>query len=318
MLCPAPAGGTAGPARPAGPLVLLGPTASGKTAVSLEVARRLPGAEIVVVDSMQVYRGMDIGTAKPTSAERAAVPHHLVDLVEPHEEFTVSDFQDAARAALVGIAARGGIAVVVAGTGLYLRALLDGLDLPGRYPGVRAGLDAEPDTVALHRRLAALDPLAATRMEPTNRRRVVRALEVCIGSGRRFSSFGPGLATYPEVAFHQVGLSWDRAVLDRRIEARYRHQLAAGFLEEVRALHGGAEPLSRTARQALGYKELLDHVAGDMPFDEALDLALRRTRRFARRQERWFRRDPRAHWVPGGDNPVEVAERVLRDWRGCD
>jgi tRNA dimethylallyltransferase len=300
------------------PLVLLGPTASGKTALSLEIARRDPEVEIVVVDSMQVYRGMDVGTAKPTPAERAAVPHHLLDLVDPGDEFTVGDFQVAARQVLDDLTARGRRPVLVAGTGLYLRAVLDGLTLPGRYPEVRAELDATADTVELHERLRALDPLAASRMEPSNRRRVVRALEVCIGSGRPFSSYGPGLTDYRPTPFHQVGLSWPRDELDRRIEQRYQQQLADGFLDEVRALHAGPV-VSRTAAQALGYKELHEHVAGRAGLDEALALAVARTRRFARRQERWFRRDPRVGWLAMGGlgNPMEAADAVLRDWPEC-
>ncbi len=303
------------------PLVILGPTASGKTALSLALAQRVEGVEIVVVDSMQVYRGMDVGTAKPTRAEQAVAPHHLIGLVDPDEDFTVGQYQDAARRVLDDIAGRGGRAVLVAGTGLYLRAVLDGLDLPGQFPEVRAALEAEPDTAVLHRRLVALDPLAASRMEPTNHRRIVRALEVGLGSGALFSSFGPGLGTYAPVPFHQVGLRWDRAALDRRIEARYRQQVADGFLDEVATLLARPGGMSRTARQALGYKELADHLEGRASFDEALDLAVRRTRRFARRQERWFRRDPRVSWldvgVDGAENSTALADRVLRDWCRC-
>src|SRR5688500_12652233 len=159
----------------------------------MEVARRLPDVELVSVDSMQVYRGMDVGTAKPTPAEQAEVRHHLVDVADPWEDWSVSRFQAAAREVLADVEARGRRALLVGGTGLYLRAVTDSLDVPGQWPDVRAELEAEPDTVALHGRLAELDPVAATRMEPTNRRRVVRALEVTLGSGRPFSSFGPGL-----------------------------------------------------------------------------------------------------------------------------
>ncbi len=177
---------------------------------------------------MQVYRGMDIGTAKPSAAEQAEVPHHLIDLVDPSEEFTVSQFQAASRVALADIAGRGRRAVAGRGTGLYLRAVVDDLELPGRYPEVRAELEAEPDTVALHARLADLDPVAAGRMEPTNRRRVVRALEVTIGSGRPFSSFGPGLEAYPPSPYPVIGLRMDRDELDRRIEARVRPSWPTG------------------------------------------------------------------------------------------
>lgn len=271
--------------------------------------------EIVSVDSMQVYRGMDVGTAKPGAAEREEVRYHLVDLADPGDEFTVAMFRDAARAALRGIEARGHRALLVGGTGLYLRAVVDELDLPGRYPDVRADLEAEPDTVVLHARLAALDPQAAARMEPTNRRRVVRALEVTVGSGRPFSSYGPGLAAYPPTPFRLVGLRVDRAELDHRIAARLRAQLAAGFLDEVRVLRARPEGLSRTAAQALGYRELGLHLEGRLSLDEAVELAVTRTRQFARRQERWFRRDPRIGWIEAGDghNVLRQLDERLRD-----
>jgi tRNA dimethylallyltransferase len=296
-------------------LAIVGPTASGKSTVAHEVARRLGRAEIVTVDSMQVYRGMDIGTAKPAPALRAEVPHHLLDVVDPWDEYDVTRFGADVAAALADIAARGATALLVGGTGLYLRAALGEVAAPGQYPDVRAELDAEPDTAALHRRLAQLDPVAAGRMEPSNRRRVVRALEVCVGSGHPFSSYGPGLAVYPPTRVRLFGLRPSRAALDRRIVARYREQLAAGFLDEVRALAAAPRPLSRTAAQALGYRELLDHLAGAGPLDEAVDRAVVRTRQFARRQERWFRRDPRIRWLdlPGDDPDPGAAVPVIVD-----
>ena len=288
--------------------MIVGPTASGKSDLAMGVARLAGGAEIVALDSMQVYRGMDIGTATPTAAEQAEVPHHLIDLVDPSEEFAVAELQARARAVVREIRDRNAVPVLVGGTGLYVRAVIDDLRIPGRYPEVRVELEAEPDTEALHRRLAALDPVAAGRMEPSNRRRIVRALEVAIGSGEPFSSYGPGLGHYPPTPFVQVGLRWDRDRLDERIAARYQRQLAGGFLNEVRAL--SVRSMSRTASQALGYKELLRHVQGEMTLDEALDLAVVRTRRFARRQERWFRRDPRIHWL---DTPTSPAD-IMRAW----
>lgn len=266
---------------------------------------------------MQVYRGMDIGTAKPTAAEQAEIRHHLIDLVDPSEEYDLATFARNVRTTLADITARERRAVLVGGTGLYLRAAIDDLDLPGRYPGVRADLEREEDTEALHRRLADLDPVAASRMEPTNRRRIVRALEVTIGSGRAFSSYGPGLTDYPPTATKQLGVRLPREVVDERIEARYRAQLDAGFLDEVRALAQHPGGLSRTAAQALGYKELLAHVAGECSLDEAVALAVTRTRQFARRQERWFRRDPRIVWFdpPAGDerNPMALLPALLED-----
>lgn len=296
------------------PLALVGSTASGKSELAMALARRLGDVEIVMVDSMAVYRGMDIGTAKPTPRERAEVPHHLIDLVEPSCPFTVADFQAAAQRAPGEIAARGRRPLLVAGTGLYLRAVIDGLDLPGRYDDVRAHLEAEPDTAALHRRLAEVDPRAASRIEAANRRRIVRALEVCLGSGRPFSSFGPGLDAYPPVPYRQVGLSWPRTVLDERIRHRYRLQLDAGFVEEVRALLARPGGLSHTARQALGYRELIDHVEAATPLCACVDLAVRRTRRFARRQERWFRRDPRITWLTVREDPIELLETLEAQW----
>ncbi|MDY7103402.1 MAG: tRNA (adenosine(37)-N6)-dimethylallyltransferase MiaA [Actinomycetota bacterium] len=313
------------------PLVVVGPTASGKSALALELARRT-GAEIVSVDSMSVYRGMDIGTAKPTAAERATVAHHLVDIVDPSVEFTVGEFQRACTTVLDDLRRRGRPAVLVGGTGLYVRAVVDDLSIPGRFPDVRAQLEAEPDTAALHDRLAQLDPLAATRMEPSNRRRVVRALEVTLGSGRPFSAFGPGLEQYPPRPFRLVGLRMARDVLDARIAARLEAQLAAGWLDEVRALRARPGGLSRTAAEALGYRELGAHLDGHATYDEAVAETLRRTRRFARRQERWFRRDPRITWfdvggagpvaddcpgADGDDNSLVVVDELLRDWAPC-
>jgi tRNA dimethylallyltransferase len=266
---------------------------------------------------MQVYRGMDIGTAKATPAERGEVSHHLLDLVDPSEEFSLARFQPAARAALASIEARGHRAVLVGGTGLYVRAVVDDLALPGRFPEVRASIDADPDTASLHRRLAELDPVAAARMEPTNRRRVVRALEVTLGSGRPFSSFGPGLGSYPPSPLAQVGLRLPLEVLDARIDRRFHAMLDAGLLEEVRALLRRPGGLSRTARQALGYRELADHLEGRCRLDEAADEAVRRTRRFARRQLRWFRRDPRIAWLDAGENPLALASRLLGDCLQC-
>ena len=330
------------------PLVIVGPTAAGKSALALELARRASDAapasragslELVSVDSMQVYRGMDIGTAKPTAAEQTEVPHHLIDLVDPAERFTVVDYATAFEAAIAHIAGRDAIPLLVGGTGLYLRAVIDGLRPPPEFADIAADLEAEatatseaaagqdacavgvgipeasaahrsaPGAAVLHGRLAELDPLAASRMEPTNLRRIVRALSVCLGTGRPFSSFGPGLLTYPEVPFRLVGIETDRDTLDARIADRYRQQMEHGFLDEVQSLMSA--PLSRTAAQALGYKELRVHLAGECSLDEALAAAIARTRRFARRQERWFARDPRITWIPHG-SVSDMADRVAQ------
>ena len=260
---------------------------------------------------MQVYREMDIGTDKPSAAVQAEVPHHLIDVADPSEDYSLTRFQAAARQARADIADRCRTAVLVGGTGLYHRAVVDELEIPGRYPETTASLENEPDTEALHRRLAELDPLAASRMEPTNRRRIMRALEVTLGSGRPFSSYGPGLGQYPPCDIAQIGLSLSRAEIDRRIEQRYHQQMEAGFLAEVEALANRRPPLSRTASQALGYRELLGHVNGEMSLDEAVALAVARTRKFARRQERWFRRDPRIVWLDADGDAEALADEAL-------
>ncbi|MGI8663937.1 MAG: tRNA (adenosine(37)-N6)-dimethylallyltransferase MiaA [Acidimicrobiales bacterium] len=297
-------------------IAIVGATATGKSAIAIELARRVAGIELVSVDSMQVYRGMDIGTAKPTAAEQAEVVHHLIDLTDPDDDYTVTRFQDAFRSAITAIEGRGNRALLVGGTALYLRAAIDDLTIPAQHPDVRAQLEAEPDTAALHTRLAELDPAAAARMEPSNRRRIVRALEVTIGSGRPFSSYGPGLDAYPDSPFTLVGVSMAPAVGATRIEERYEAQLAAGFLEEVRALAARPAGLSRTARQALGYRELLRHVEHGEPLDACLEEAVRRTRHMARRQRAWFRRDPRITWLDAHDNPVAAITALIGSTTG--
>jgi tRNA dimethylallyltransferase len=298
------------------PLAIVGTTASGKSSLAMELARHRGDVELVSADSMQVYRGMDIGTAKPTAAEQAEVRHHVIDLVDPWEPFEVHSFQRAVAGALADIADRGRRAVLVGGTGLYLQAVIDGFEIPGRFPAVASELDAEDDTAALHARLVELDPLAASRMEPSNRRRIVRALEVTLGSGRPFSSYGPGVGTRAESPILQVGIRLPQEVVADRIAARYARQVADGFLAEVEHLADGP-PLSHTAAQALGYRELLRHVvavrAGEAAptFDEALDEAVRRTRAFARRQRAWFRRDPRITWLEADLDPTDRTTDLL-------
>lgn len=303
---------------PAHPLVIVGPTASGKSALAMAIVDRLRttgvGAEIISGDSMQVYRHMDIGTAKPTAAELSEVPHHLIDVVDPSEEFSVARFVTLATEALDSIAQRGNAALIVGGTGMYVQSLVDRSDIPGRYPDVRAALETEPDTAALHQRLVDLDPIAAGRMDPSNRRRIVRALEVTLGAGVPFSTFGPGMDAYPPTPWTLVGIDVDRDVLTARIADRFARQLDAGFLDEVLALVQRTPPPSRTAMQALGYKELAEHVAGNIPLDEAVDRAVVRTRKFAVRQIRWFRRDPRIEWFTYTEDPVELVGAVIGHW----
>jgi tRNA dimethylallyltransferase len=282
-------------------LALVGPTAAGKSALALDLVRARPGMfEIVSADSMQVYRGMDIGTAKPSPAEQAEVPHHLLDVADPSEEFTVARFQVLARAAIADIEGRGRRALLVGGTGLYVRAVVDDLTIPGQWPDTRDALEAEVATTgpeALHARLVTLDPVAAARIEPGNTRRLVRALEVTLASGRPFSAWGPGLEAHGPSPFRLIGVAVPPDELRRRIDARFDAQLAAGLVDEVRALAAHPSGLSRTARQAIGYRELLAHVEGALALDEAVELAVTRTRQLARRQRAWFRRDPRIDWI---------------------
>ena len=277
--------------------------------VARQMGERGIGVDLVSVDSMQVYRGMDIGTAKPTAAERREVAHHCIDLVDADRDFTVADFRAAHASALASIAAAGRRAILVGGTGLYHRVVIDDFDLPGEFPGVRTELEREVDTPALHRRLLELDPDAAAKMEPTNRRRVVRALEVTLGSGRPFSSFGPGVDHYPPTPVAQVGLRWPRPVVADRIERRVHRMLADGLVAEVAGLH--ERGLSRTAGQALGYKEIIAVLDGEMSEDEAVDMIITRTRQFAVRQERWFRRDPRVRWIDVEADPVAECSPIV-------
>jgi len=328
-------------------VALVGPTASGKSEVALAVVRAVRAAhgaaqgvphraadvELVSVDSMAVYRGMDLGTTTPPPEVRVEVRYHLIDLVDPDEEFTVTRFQAAARQAMDGVAARGNRALLVGGTGLYLRALTDDLEFPGRFPDVADGLWSELEgagavgsparseaAASLHRRLCRLDDAAAARIGPANERRIVRALEVTVGSGRPFSSFGPGLERYPPSPMALVGLRPDLEETDRRIGERFDRLMQAGLLDEVRALADRPAGLSRTARQALGYRELLSHVERGVPLDECVDEAVRRTRQFARRQWAWFRRDPRIEWVDADRDPVAVVVDLLHrptaPWNG--
>ncbi|MFI5036505.1 MAG: tRNA (adenosine(37)-N6)-dimethylallyltransferase MiaA [Acidimicrobiales bacterium] len=288
---------------------LVGPTASGKSALAHGVGVELGDVEILCVDAMTVYREMDLATAKPTRAQRAEVPYHLLDLVDPGEEYTVAQFQRAARSAVTEIAARGHRLLYVGGTGLYGRAVLDDLDIPGVYPETRAALEARAgDSHALYEELIARDPLAASRMEPTNARRVLRALEVTLGSGRPFSSYGAGLRTYPSARVTQVGLRVPLVDLDRRVEARFRAWLDEGLVGEVAALAARPGGLSRTARQAVGYRELLRHVEEGEALEECVAAALTASRRLARRQRSWFERDPRIEWF---DDVGAARRRVL-------
>lgn len=295
-------------------VVVLGPTASGKSAVAMHVASVLGDVDIVAVDAMQVYRRMNIGTAKPTRADQALVAHHCLDLVEPSERFTATQFQQEAAVALDSIAVSQRRAILVGGTGLYLTAVIDELVFPGEWPDIRAELESNPDTAEMYARLVVLDSVAAARIDPNNRRRIVRALEVCLGSGGRFSDAGPGTATFPDNGVVQVGIRWTREALARRIAVRVDQMLAEGLVEEVRSLLAESLPLSRTAAQALGYKEMIDHLEGRGSLADARDEIILRTTQFAVRQERWYRRDPRIRWIDvTGDDPVGAVSPAVFD-----
>ncbi len=301
-------------------LAIVGPTASGKSALALGVARAFGDVEIVSVDSMQVYRGLDIGTAKATPAERAEVPHHLIDVVDPGEEWSVARFQLEARAAVADIERRGRRALLVGGTGLYVQAVVDPLTFPPEDRVTRAEILAEAATpaglAAAYEELVRLDPVAAAGIEPGNVRRIARALEVIRATGRPFSSFGNGVQEFGPTVFpvRVAGVWLARPVLATRIEQRFARMRHDGLVDEVLAL-AGAGTLSRTARQAIGYQEVLAHLSGEEPsLEAALDAAVARTRRFARRQRMWFRRDPRIRWFGATGNPCSVLPALLASW----
>jgi tRNA dimethylallyltransferase len=278
-------------------IAVVGPTAAGKSGLAVALAQALDG-EVINADSMQVYRGMDIGTAKLTRAERGGVPHHLLDLWDVRQPANVADYQRLARATIADLTARGRVPILAGGSGLYVRAALEDLTFPGTDPDIRARLEAEladRGAAALHTRLAAADPAAAAAILPSNGRRIVRALEVIELTGRPFTATLPDYAA--SVPARQLGLRLPREELDRRIEQRVDQMWAAGFEDEVRRLEQAGLRDGRTASRALGYQQLLRYLAGDWTLDQARDETVRATRRFARRQESWFRRDPRITWL---------------------
>jgi tRNA dimethylallyltransferase len=304
-----------------GPVIaVVGPTAAGKSALSLRLARSL-GGEVVNADSMQLYRGMDIGTAKVQAAQRAGVPHHLLDIWDVTHTANVREYQRLARQAIAGIHARGRLPVVVGGSGLYVRAVLDNLNFPGSDPQLRERLEeelAEVGAAALHARLARLDPAAAAAILPGNGRRIVRALEVLELSGRPFSATLPGYDSVYDAV--QIGVHVPRPLLDERIAARVSWMWRAGFVAEVRGLAAVGLRRGRTARCALGYAQVLRHLDGEWPQEQAAAETVRATRRFARRQESWFRRDPRVVWLEAGNADLtgtDLAARALDTIWSC-
>ncbi len=249
------------------PIVIVGPTASGKSGLAIQLAQRLGNCQIISADAMAVYQGMDIGTAKPSVDERAGIPHHLIDVVDPTQDFDMAQFQGLVQGALAEVESAHDRPLLVGGTGLYVRSIVDDFETPPQFPDVAADLATEPNTAHLFARLKELDPKGAQKMEAENRRRIIRALEVTVGSGRPFSSYGPGVDAYPPTRFVQLGLEIDRQAMDARINTRFDQQMANGFLDEVAAL---PKPLSRSAGQALGYRELLQHLDGQLNLDEAV------------------------------------------------
>ena len=291
-------------------VAIVGATAAGKTGLSLDLAQAL-GGEVINTDSMQLYRGMDIGTAKVPPHERRGVPHHLLDLLEVTDTASVSLFQGWAQAAIADVRSRGRIPILVGGSGLYTRALVDVFEFPATDPGVRARLEADFEALgsaALHAQLAALDPIAAERINPDNGRRIVRALEVIELTGTPFSARLPE-QTYADPRTIQIGVDIDREVLAERIALRVDQMYDAGLIEEVRSLLAAGIEQGRTAALAIGYREAIAVLRGEMTESEARERTSSATRRFARRQDAWFRKDPRVVWV-GFDDPERV-EKAL-------
>ncbi|MDH6576534.1 tRNA (adenosine(37)-N6)-dimethylallyltransferase MiaA [Kitasatospora sp. MAP5-34] len=308
---PVPPGASSG--APPRVVSVVGATAAGKSDLAVAIAGSL-GGEVINTDSMQLYRGMDIGTAKLTQEERGGIPHHLLDIWDVTEAASVAEYQRLARAEIDRLLAAGRTPVLVGGSGLYVRAAIDEMEFPGTDPAVRARLDeelTEAGSGALHLRLAGLDPAAAAAILPSNGRRIVRALEVIEITGRPFTANLPGnTAVYETV---QIGVQVPRPELDERIALRVDRMWTAGLLDEVRELEKAGLRDGLTAPRALGYQQVLAYFAGDCTEDEARAETVRATRRFARRQESWFRRDDRIHWLarPVGADPAELLERSL-------
>jgi tRNA dimethylallyltransferase len=300
------------------PLALVGPTASGKTEASLVIAEGL-GADVVSIDPALAYRGMDVWTAKPSPDQRARVPHHLVDLVDPVAPVGVKDFQRLAVRTLAKLQARGRPALLVGASGLYFRAVVDRLDFPATDPRTRALLEAEALAAGpepLYRRLAAVDPAAAGRIQPSNARRTIRALEVAAITGRPFSSYAVAWTRYDRGAVTVAGVDVDRAALHRRIDRRVRARFPA-LLVETRALLDAGFDAFVTSGHLIGYAEAAACLEGRLPEDEAAARIAKRDRSLARRQLAWFRRDPRIRWFPSGEQgALAVADEVLRYLRG--
>ncbi|PKV88345.1 tRNA (adenosine(37)-N6)-dimethylallyltransferase MiaA [Streptomyces sp. TLI_146] len=293
-------------------IAVVGPTAAGKSDLGVFLAQQL-GGEVVNADSMQLYRGMDIGTAKLTLDERGGVPHHLLDIWDVTEPASVAEYQKLARAEIDRLLAEGRTPVLVGGSGLYVRGAIDVLDFPGTDPDVRARLERELEqdgSGALHRRLAGADPDAARAILPSNGRRIVRALEVIEITGKPFTANLPGHDSVYDTV--QIGVDVGRPELDERIAVRVDRMWEAGLVDEVRALEAQGLREGRTASRALGYQQVLTALAGECTEDEARVETVRATKRFARRQDSWFRRDPRVHWLSGAaEHRGELPQQAL-------
>ena len=294
-------------------VAVVGPTAVGKSALGIALAERLDG-EVVNADSMQLYRGMDIGTAKLSPGERQGVPHHLLDVWDVTQPASVAAYQTLARSAIASIHSRGTVPVLVGGSGLYLRAVLDDLRFPATDPAVRGRLEDELDRLgpgALHDRLRAADSPSAARIQPQNGRRIVRALEVIELTGRPYSATLPSYESVYDVA--HIGLDLGIEVLDARLSERVGRMWTAGLVDEVRSLLPAGLREGITASRALGYAQALSYVDGQVTADEAQADTARATRRFVRRQRSWFRRDPRIRWHDGGSvDPDSLARTIDR------
>ncbi len=301
-------------------LALVGPTASGKTEAGIAVAEAT-GAEIVSVDSMLVYRGMDIGTAKPAEQDLNRVRHHMIDVADPCEPYSVAEFQSTARRAMDEIGSRAVPVLLVGGSGLYYRSVVDDLRFPGTDLKVRRSLEGESEVLGLerlYRRLRETDPAAADKIEPANARRIIRALEVAAITGKPFSDFAKAWDLYPPDKVRAAGVRLDIEALTDRTRARVGAMLARGFLDEVSALVDSGFGSWLTSTQAIGYAEMARHLAGELTLEEAVAGTVKRTRALARRQMAWFRRDPRIHWFDAGpEGAAALTEQIIDYLRGA-
>ena len=288
-------------------VIICGPTASGKSELAVALAEKI-GGEVINADSMQLYRGMDIGTAKITEEDRHGIPHHLLDILDVNEDASVASYQALARKSIAEISARGKYPILVGGTGLYIKSTVDEMNFPETDQSVRGSLEAEAETygtAALYQRLSELDPLAAEKIEQANTRRIIRALEVIAITGEAYSAQLPKdeSSLYPD-ALH-IGLQIDRSELAPRIEARTEKMFTRGLVGEVESLIPKGLLLGTTAQRAIGYSQTLRHLAGEITFDAAVEETKTATRQYVRRQETWFKRDNRIQWIPTDANPLD-------------